>query len=158
MPDYVQTVLGFIDTNWSTGNYDPKPILRDRRDGSWYNASRRTESVDLTTVGNNVIGISDAPIDTFTPEGLGWSHDRVEAGLSVRAEGLHESEHGIVADAPEWETFTDELLRTLRVERKRPITGYYRLEVRDETGMSANHGDYYRTDYEVYFVGNEALP
>lgn len=158
MPDYVQKTLGFIDGNWSTNNYDPQPILIDRRDGSWFNQARRTMSVDLGVVGNNVVGVSDAPLTSFEPEGLGWLKDRVESGVSIRVEGVHESEHGEIADAAEFETLVDEVTRTLKTERKRPLPGYYRLEVREQDDRSSNYNDYYRADLEAVFVGLEDLP
>lgn len=158
MPDYVQTVLDFLDANWKATNHDPKPILIDKRDGTWQNATRRTTSVDLGTVGNNVASVGTTGGTSFEPEGLGWLTDRVESGVSVRIEGAHESEHGQIASASEFKSLKDEAIRALKVERKRPLPGYYRLEVRDVSDDSSSFTDYYRADIEAFFVGLEDLP
>lgn len=158
MPDYVQEVLDFIDTNWKTSNYSPKPILIDKRDGTWQNESRRTTSVDLTTEGNSVVMVGGGPGTDHEPEGIQWSHDRVEAGVGVRVEGLHEDEHGDITDSADFGSLVDEVERTLQVERRRPIDDYFSLIIRRTDRFSGNNTDYFRSDLSVFFDGLETLP
>lgn len=163
MVDYVQEVLDFLDSNWNTGNYDPKPELIDQRDAE-RTTSSGPPSVDFDLTTNNAITVGDRPLSTFTPADLGWENTRVEYGCNVRIEAADESEYGYVADAEEFGTPSEsgtlvgEAARALRAERRNPLPGYNWLEVRQADGQSTNYKDYYRTDLEVYFVGREALP
>jgi len=52
----------------------------------------------------------------------------------------------------------NETIRSLKKERKRPLSEYSSLEVREADGRSQSHGDYYRTDIVVGYVGLEVLP
>lgn len=153
MPDFVNETLTFINDNWNTSNYAKKPILIDRRDGRWVNEDRRTTSVDLAVVNNTVVGVSDTPFSSYTPQGVGWSHQEAEEGVSIRVEGLHTDEHGTIADGSEWRNLTDEVKRTLTTERKRPFGEYEWLEVREADGRASDHTDYYRTDFDAAYTG-----
>lgn len=155
MTDYVDTLLGFIADNWQTANYEPKPTLIDGRDTRRHDTGERDVTADLAD--NNVVTVAPADEDR-EPEGVGYSHDAVEATSTVRIEGAHESEYGHIADGDEFGRLVDEVARTLRVERIRPLPNIYRLEVRGADAQSQSYQDYYRTDLPIAFVGIDDLP
>ena len=153
-PDFTQETLDFIRTNWDTSNYSPKPVPIDRRDSRRLDTGERGVTFDLTE--GNAVGV--APVSTtYTPEGLGWHAERAESTVSIRAEGLHSHDHGDVADASDFRAFVDEVKRTLKVERKRPLPGYWRLNVREENEFSPENHDYFRVDLSAEYVGLEDL-
>lgn len=155
MIDYADTLLGFIAGNWDADNYDPRPALFDGRDSRKYDDGRVHTSWELTK--NAAVTVAPADEDR-EPEGIGYSHDRVDATTTIRVEAADESEYGTIADGDEFERLVDEVVRTLRVERKRPLPDVYRLEVRGRERQSDGYTDYYRTDLAVAFPGIDGLP
>ena len=157
LPDFVQFTLDTLDTNWNTANYDPKPVLIDRRDGDVQNSTRRSRSHELKN--GNAISVSAAP--TRTNEAIGTAFDyRFRAGVSVRIEGLHEAEHGHIADAADFESLVTEAKRAIHAERVEPTANdnVRSLTVEEENDVSSDTRDQYRTDLTVWFDGFETLP
>lgn len=155
-PDFVDETLRFIDNGWKTVNFDPQPALIDQRDSRRLDTGERNIEWDLEQ--GNAVSVGDSPGDSYTPEGLGWHSERVDAGVSVRIEGLHESEYGGIADARDFKQLVDEVKRTLNAVRKRPLPGYWRLEVEEKQSFSTENHDYFRQDLAVGYVGLEQLP
>lgn len=155
--DYTQAVLGFVDGNWSTANYGPKPVVVDKRDGRRLDGGRRSTTIDPGAESANFVTV--APVEETTePEGLGYEFDAVEATVQVEVHAAHVSEHGLIADASEFRALVEEVRRTLRVERVRPIAKIYRLETDRLDDRSGAYTDYYRAVLRARFVGIEALP
>lgn len=171
-PDYVRKTLEFLDSNWNSGyssgygeNYGTgfkKPIMYDGRDGRIYRGGGYTGErlVDHDLTDGNAIKVGGQPSVSKEPEGLAWQFDRVESGVRIRIEAAHggRNDWGGIDAAVWFGGLVDEAQRTLEVERKRPLPGYYRLEVRSRDNESSNYGDYYRSDLVAYYVGLEQLP
>lgn len=167
-PDYVRETLKFIDANFDDGygqgygvEYGSsfvKPTLIDARDMSEYPDGPSDVTKELTETA--VVEASGLPGTEYTPEGLGWGYDRVDAGVRLRIEAAHggRTEWGPVDSAGEFRALVDEVERTLKVERKRPLEDTLRLEVRRREDGSIDWGDRYREDLVVAYDTIEQLP
>lgn len=157
-PDFVEETLNFLDTNWSTTNYSPKPRLIDRRDSREYPSGERVTDHDLTD--NAAIGVADPEGYESTPEGLGWEYDAVEGLVRIRVEAAHggNNEWGGIDGASQFKSLVDEAERCLKVERKWPLEDYHHLQTERADPDPQAWGDYYRTDLVARYVGKELLP
>lgn len=156
-PDYVQEVLDYLDTNWDTNNFSPKPRLIDgdeMRDDS--DGSRARNADPLKT---NLITVNSDPTGQNEPIGTEFDY-RHEFGVTVICEGYHVDGGGQVADKDEFNSLVGEARRAILTERGFPVGTDTHLTIRDENDASASQGDahYFRYDFDTWFVGFEALP
>jgi len=113
----------------------------------------------------NFVGATLADRD---PEPLGFEYDHeVETVVGVRVEGLHAAEWGHIdpagADGIPWDELVRRIKRALLAERTDPAVGapdtdYHSLLITNVAPNSASYRDYYRTDFDVVFQGDETLP
>jgi hypothetical protein len=161
-PDFVQWTLDTLASNWDTTNVDPQPVLIDQRDGERQDTSRRSVEFDLAE--NNAVTVGTQPTTTTEPIGTGYDV-RIEAGVNVRVEAVHESEtypdqSGGVAGGPAFGALVAEVRRALFVDRVNPTANdnIRDLRIPDENDRSASEKDYFRVDLTVLFRGYEELP
>lgn len=159
-PDIVQSELDYLDSNWNTNNYSPKPTLIDGDEMRLYSGGR-ARSVDVANT--NVITVDSAP--TTTSEIIGSEYDlKVRAGVTVSIEGYHQDGGGQIADKDDFDSLRAEAYRAgFEAERKTPsgLSGYSHLEVPDINDLSPESpvdANYFRVEYDVIFVGFETLP
>jgi hypothetical protein len=148
----VDTVLGWIDTNWGTFPESTSlaaPTRYNRDDGVRLDTGVRTDSVDLAE--NHAVSVASTPVTTRRPGGVGYLTNYEEAGVSVRVEAVHEDAFGTVAGDNEFGELVAETRRAINAERKQPPAPYYTLGIEDEDNQSANSTEYYRVDLTVRF-------
>ncbi|MFC7044297.1 hypothetical protein ACFQH6_20730 [Halobacteriaceae archaeon GCM10025711] len=157
MVDLANFILARINANWSTGNYDPMPILYHKSDSQRYDTGERGVTVDLPE--GNVISVGADPTGTNTPMGGEFDY-KVETGVSVQVEGLHEDEWGHITDGRDFDSLVGEVKRTINLEREWPLPseGYHTLYITDVNDASGQHGDYYSESFTVVFRGYQDLP
>lgn len=170
MTTEVEWVLDTIKTHWN-GEY-PDDLIRVNRDNSEIIDEYSGSTVDAeigddvggpphTRLGDlsdgNFVGASSDPLTSFSPIGFGYDHE-VEAGVGVRVEGLHHDEWGHTSSQAEFANLVNSIQRALLSQRSYPFGNYHSLFIRESDSQSANHKDYYRQDFDVWFVGYDELP
>jgi hypothetical protein len=158
LPDYVQEVLDYLDTNWDTNNYSPQPTLVDG-DEMRLNAGGRARSLDVLNA--NIITVDSAPTGTNTAIGTGFDF-KVRRGVSVEIEGYHQDGGGQIADKDDFNALVTEARRAILAERKFPVgeMTWLTIEQEDDESAAASHNDanYFRYLFDVWFMGYESLP
>lgn len=170
--DYVRFIIDALDANWDTNNFDPAPIVVDRDDTQQYDTAeagnaevgdsvglaKTVRELDVDLTDNNAVSVGSISTDR-TPIGTEFDH-RIEATVSVRVEGVHESEFGHITDTQDFQALLSEVRRTILLEREfpSPEDGIHTLDVVDEDDRSREYADYFRTDLTVVFRGYDELP
>jgi len=158
LPDFVQEVLDYLDTNWDKTNYDPKPTLVDG-DEMRLNSGGRARSTDV--VNENIITVDSSPAGANTPIGTEYDH-QIRHGANVQIEAYHADGGGQVADKDEFNTLVGEARRAILVERTfPPATDITDLRIEEENDLSAEStvdANYFRYTFDVWFEGYETLP
>lgn len=156
LPDFVNETLAFIDTNWNTSNYSPKPTLIDGDEMRDFNDDTRTKGVDV--INTNVVTVDASPTGTAEPAGLEYDR-RIRFPVNIQVEGYHTDGGGEVADKDDFDSLTTEVKRTVFTERVRPtnVTDIQWLEINQENDLSAEQGDahYFRYEFDMVYVGYE---
>ncbi len=162
MTTAVQWVLDTIYSEFP-GSY-PSDLVRVNRDDSLIldengnpNLTDPIRSRDIDLTDANVVGASSAPLTTTSPIGFGFNHE-VETGVAVRVEGLVDDEWGHLTDSGDFATLVDNVKTALHSQRQYPFDDYHSLFIRESDNQSANHRDYYREGFDIWFVGYDELP
>lgn len=159
LPDFVQEVLDYLDTNWNTSNFDPQPTLVDGDEMRLYSGGR-ARSLDV--VNENIVTVDSQPTGENTPVGTEFDY-RVRRGVTVQIEGYHQDSGGQITDKDGFDSLVTETRRAILVERTFPgVTTDYQLtdlSVEDENDLSPDgKADYFRYTFDVWFEGYEELP
>jgi len=158
-------VLETIAEQWPGDDaFGDEEIVRVNRDKpEILETGDRTRSVELSNA--NVISATRAS-RSRTPSGTRFNYD-VETVVSVRIEGLHESEWGHVADDDDFERLVRYAQHAINLERTYPEidadddigrVAYQDARIENEQPVSNEHRDHYRTDFDVRLRGRECLP
>lgn len=147
------------------------PLYRVDRDNSLTyesdalvaNASpTRSRSVELSDA--NVVSVSYQE-QANTAIGTEFDYE-IERVVSVRIEGVHESEFGHIdetgSNGVTFETLVNDIRDAILAERTFPAAGangrtYTELVTANEARVSSDHSDEYRHDFDVVFGGFETL-
>ncbi|MFD1512461.1 hypothetical protein [Halomarina rubra] len=154
--DTTEWALDVLSTGWSLVD---EPAFINRESTEDVATGERSKVHDLTDA--NAVSIA-SPATDRSPVGVEYDLE-VETTLSIRIEGLAESEWGHIADSGEWRTLVEEVRRLLFAERRWPIENpdgdvhYHTLLPREESDRSAEHRDYWRTDLSLVLRGYEDL-
>lgn len=142
---------------------DDIPVRRIDRDNSdILEADIHTHSAELQEA--NFVGAGFQTRDA-TPIGTEYDH-RVQNAVGVRIEGAHVSEYGHIdptgKDGVPWRQFVQGVRTAITHERTFPDSGagntsYTHLELTNGSDQSSDYSDYFRYDFDVLFVGFEAL-
>jgi hypothetical protein len=158
LPDFVQEVLDYLDTNWDTTNFSPKPTLVDG-DEMRLNSGGRARETDV--MNENIITVDSAPTGTNTPIGTEYDHD-IRRGVSVEIEAYHVDAGGQVADKDAFNSIVSEARRAILLERTYPVVPmtHLAIEQEDDNSPAQSHNDanYFRYLFDVWFEGYEDLP
>lgn len=158
LPDFVQEVLDYLDSNWKTGNYSPKPTLIDGDEKRLYGGGRAR---DTDVVNENIVTVDSTPTGQNTPIGTEYHH-RIRHGVRVTLEGYHQDGGGQIADKDGFDSMKTEARRAILTERSYPVDDMHSLKVEDENDLSPdnapNDANYFRYEFDVWFEGYETLP
>lgn len=140
------------------------PLERIDRDNSKkLDGSVREHTDDL--MDSNYVGASHVDKNT-SPIGTEYDHD-AEHIVSLRIEGLHESEFGHIDpdgnDGITWTLLVQKILMSFLIDRKHPQVGrdrtvYTDIRTTNDDDQASDYGDYYRYDVDLIFDGYEDLP
>jgi len=167
----VDFVLSAIKDNWSAGSFGDIPLERVDIDNSLL-VDEDVRRDDPDPQRQNYVGarlVDRAP----TPIGTEYDHE-LETVVGVRVVGLHHSESGYInpdnslppataGDPVPWYDLKKEIRDAILADRTFPDTGqadidFTDLRLANDTSASADHGDFYRQDFDVLFSGFEELP
>lgn len=154
--DTTEWALDVLASGWTLVD---EPVFINRDSTEDVATGERDRSHDLTDA--NAVSVASPSTDR-SPVGVEYDLE-VETTLSIRIEGLAESEWGHIAESGEWTALVGEVRRLLLAERRWPIENpngdvhYHTLLPREENDRSAEHGDYYRTDLTLALRGYEDL-
>lgn len=159
LPDFVQKTLDYIDSNWKTANYSPKPTLIDGDEMRLYSGGRAR---DTDVVNTNIVTADSGPTGTNTAIGTGYKH-KVRYGVGISIEGYHQDGGGQIADKDDFDSLKDEVRRTILVERSFPsnLSDITHLTIEQENDLSPESpvdANYFRYEFDVWFEGYEDLP
>lgn len=151
----VTWVLETIKEDWP-GEY-PSTLRRiDRDEYINLDTGERTRSGELQSANFLAANMAENLED---PIGIDYNLS-IESTVSVRLEGLHEDNRGHVANTAQFNRLVRSAKRALHLNRTDVPDGpdgryYHMLEIDNETDMSVDHRDYFRSDWDVRFHGYE---
>ena len=161
--DEVRWVLEVIKTNWPAMEFPDHVVRIDRDEPEILETAERTRTVELTR--HTPIGASLSSRDR-SPLGTEF-HNHVETVVSVRIEGLHESEFGQIRDKDAFNRIVNYAKRAIQLEREYPtidadddvgLVHYEDARIEGEQSLNSDNKDYFREDFTVRLVGKEELP
>lgn len=157
-PDFVQETLDYLDSNWDTSNFDPKPTLVDGDEMRLYDGGR-ARSLDV--LNRNIITVDSGPTGTNTAIGTEFDF-QIRYGAGVQIEGYHEDGGGQLADKDAFDSLVAEARRAILAERTFPVGNITHLTIEQENddspAESHNDANYFRYLFDVWFEGYESLP
>jgi len=163
MGHYTAYVLDRVDANFASFSSEPAPTLYDGDDGAIRGDARERE-VDLGRDAP-VVSVDESP--QVQRETIGTEFDyRVEPGVSVRVEGLHDDYRGgTFGGAADFASYVQAVIDAINADREFPApsgvpdTDVLSARIENEVDNSADRpGGYYERVFDVRFEGYRTLP
>jgi hypothetical protein len=159
-PNFVTATLGFLDSNYTTGNtpIGAAPTLINRDTDRIYPGGDRVRGRDLTN--ELTVEVSSTQDPQYEPVGSDYDLE-FTVPVDVRIEAATTLANGPVpATADAWREIYLEVRRAIYVERTYPTPDplVYALRIPAPTPSFADSVEYRRSELPVEFDGFEELP
>ena len=144
-----------------TGGFADEDVVRiDRDEPEVLETGKRTKAVELTQTASIGVSEGDRPRE---PIGTEFHYD-IETVLNVRIEAAHAAIHGTVDSKSEFRRLVRYTQAAISADRTYPsieaddhvgLIHYEDARIENEQSLSHEHGDYFRTDFDVRLTGKQ---